>query len=231
MTDMARTQISPGRILGLTVTIVVALAGLAAYTGHVPWSLLPPYRDDPDAAWETVLEWDFADGPHPSGWGYGEWRLVDGCLELAGGRGDWAVYFTPVVHERDFVLETSVRLISGRDGGEVRAHLLTRDSNRMTHEAGMVLAAAPGRVAVRNMVNGRDYVSDLVPSPVSGADSGWHDLKVAVMGGLISAWIDGDLIYESDRRAPPGYYTEPHLAAENGVARFRNIRIRSSSGT
>jgi hypothetical protein len=225
---MADTFFSRGRILGLALAAIVILAGLAAATGHVSWKLVPDADDRAAAGGETVLDWDFADGPFPDGWGWGTWRVVDDCLEISAGPGEIAVYFTPAVHGADFVLETRVRL--GDERG-VRAHLLTRDSKQMTHEAGVVLERAPGKVAVRNMVNGRNYVSDLVPSPVAPGDTGWHDMKVAVAGGLVSAWIDGDLVYEAEHPAPPGFYTEPHLAAENGTVRFRGIRIRSTSGS
>ena len=228
---MARTEFARGRILGLTAAAVVILVGLAAATGHLSWSPLPESPADPAGDWTEVLSWNFADGPHPEGWGYGTWRFVDDTLELEAGRGQWSVYFTPAVHESDFVMEASVQLLAGSGEGGVRAHLLTRDSNLMTHESGIVLAAAPGRVAVRHMVNEHDYISDLVTSPLSEVDRGWHELKFAVVEGVVSAWIDGRLVFESDERVVPGYYAEPHLAAENGVARFRNIRIRSSSGT
>lgn len=224
-------KFSRGRMLGLTATVIVILAGLAAVTGHLDWSPLPDRPADPTDEWGEVLAWDFADGDHPDGWGWGTWRFVDDSIELTAGRGAWSVYFTPAVHEHDFVMEASVQLVSGIGEGGVRAHLLTRDSNQMTNESGMVLAAVPGKVAVRHMVNGKNYISDLVPSPVDGADREWHDLKFSAVGGLVSAWIDGRLIFESEEPVPPGYYTEPHLAAENGTARFRDIRIRSSSGT
>ncbi|MCP4573544.1 MAG: hypothetical protein GY838_14395 [bacterium] len=228
---MARTEFTRGRVLGLTVATVVILVGLAAATGHVNWSPWPAPSAEPTDDWTEVLAWDFADGPHPEGWGWGTWRFVDGTIELDAGRGEWSVYFTPAIHESDFIMETSVQLISGLGEGGVRAHLLTRDSNQMTHESGMVLAAPPGEVAVRHMVNEVNHTSDLIPSPIARDDHGWHDMKFAAQDGLVSAWIDGRLVFESDEPAPPGYYTEPHFSVESGVARFRDIRIWSSSGT
>jgi len=213
----------------VVVALIMILVGVGAATGYVNWPLISqPVGDD---SWIVVADWNFADGPFPNGWAYGDWHIADDYLELDGGPADWAVYFTPVHHGSNFILETQVQLVSGYGGKGVRAHLLTRDSNGLTHESGVGLAAAPDRIAVRHMVNGRDVVSDLIPSPVADEGADWHDLKVAVVDGLISAWVDGELVYETDRRGPPGYYTEPHLAAENGVARFRNIRIRSSSGS
>lgn len=228
---MSGRRISTGRIVGVTLGVAVILVGLATATGHIDWKFMPGPPTLPEESWDTVLEWDFTDGLHPRGWGWGEWRLVDEGLEITSGPGEIAVYFTPARHERDFVMEATVRLVSSHGEKGVRAHLLTRDSNRLTHESGVVLEDCPGKVAVRHMVNRHNYVSDLVPSPVANGDRDWHDLKLVVRDGFVSAWVDDELVYEADEPVPPGFYTEPHLCAENGTARFRNIRIRSTSGT
>ena len=32
-------------------------------------------------AWSQVLNWEFRDGLYPNGWGWGDWRIVDGEIE------------------------------------------------------------------------------------------------------------------------------------------------------
>jgi len=170
------------------------------------------------------LQWSFADGLFPAGWGYGEHRLVDGCLELDG-NDNWAVYFLPVQHGDDFILETDVRLVADGTHEPVRAHLLTRDSNGLAHESGMTLATQPHQLGVRHRVNQTEYTLQRVASPLLAGDRAWHHLKVVVKHGCISAFVDLEPVLETTRPGPPGLYMEPHLAAENGVARFRNLRV------
>lgn len=74
---------------------------------------LPPTVVIEGVTWRQVLDWDFKDGLYPKGWGWGNYSLIEGKLQIKDLTGEETVYFLPVNHGGDFVLETKVMLIQG----------------------------------------------------------------------------------------------------------------------
>lgn len=175
--------------------------------------------------WREASVWRFRDGAFPGAWGWGEWRFVDGVLEGRDDRGDFAVYFCPVEHGGDFLLETQVRILPDPAGRHTEAHLLTRDSRELTCESGAVLFGGQPRVSARHMVDRHDYVLRVIKPPEAASLNTWHVLAFAVRDGRVFVWVDGRRVYRSDHRYPTGRYREPHLAVRNGIAQFRSFRL------
>jgi len=98
----------------------------------------PPTVVISGVVWTRVLYWNFNDGFYPEGWGWGNWSIIEGCLEGHDLHGEPSVYFFPFNHDGDFVLETKVKFIRRSDIRDVEAQLLTRDSNKINYESGMV---------------------------------------------------------------------------------------------
>ncbi len=214
-----------GILLVSTAVLVALLAWL-----DVSADLRAGDADDGPAAaagldWREVLAWDFADGEFPDGWGWGDRGLVDGTLELRDPDGSIAVYFTPVAHAPDFMLVTEFMFVADAAGGPASVHLLTRDANIMTHESGCVLRAGRDSMSVRHKVNRHEYLLDVVPIPVRPEPGRWHRLRFTVARGIVSVHLDGKPILAGSGPYPQGLYTEPHVAAENGVVRFRSIEV------
>lgn len=178
-----------------------------------------------DVPWREAASWRFRDGGFPRAWGWGSWRLVDGVLEGREEHGDFAVYFCPVEHGGDFLLQTRVRILPDSAGRATEAHLLTRDSRELHCESGAVIFAGQDRMSVRHMVDHEDYVLRVVKPGVVIRPGGWHTLAFAVRDGRVFAWLDGRLVHRSDHRYPTGHYREPHLAVRNGVAQFSEFRL------
>jgi hypothetical protein len=89
---------------------------------------LPPTVVIDGVTWTQVLCWDFRDGLYPSGWGWGNYSIVEGNLQIQDLTGEESVYFLLVTHGGDFVLETKVKFIEGHHPVYAAAQLLTRDS-------------------------------------------------------------------------------------------------------
>lgn len=175
--------------------------------------------------WRVASNWRFRDGAFPRAWGWGQWRLVDGVLEGREDKGDFAVYFCPVEHGGDFLLETRVRFLPDSSGRPTEAHLLTRDSRELRCESGAVLFGGMERLSARHMVDRADYVLRVIKPSEAVSRDAWHVLAFAVRDGRVFVWLDGRRLYRSDRRFPTGRYREPHLAVRNGVAQFSEFRL------
>ena len=104
--------------------------------------------------WRQVLYWDFEDGLYPSGWGWGNYSILEGKLQIEDLTGEESVYFLPVTHGGDFVLETKMKLIQGHHPAYAAAQLLTRDSNKQNYENGMALLPEVDQAIVRHMADG-----------------------------------------------------------------------------
>jgi hypothetical protein len=175
--------------------------------------------------WREASAWRFRDGPFPHAWGWGEWRIADGLLEGREDRGEFAVYFCPVEHGGDFLLETRVRILPDSAGRHTEVHLLTRDSRELECESGAVAFGGLDRLSARHMVARHDYVLRVVKPSEAVSLGTWHTLAFAVRDGRVSLWLDGRRLYRSDRRYPTGRYREPHLAVRNGTAQFSDFRL------
>jgi hypothetical protein len=214
--------------------LLALLAVLAVLVARLGWRQVyesvprPSGRADlmvDGVAWREASAWRFRDGAFPDAWGWGEWRLVDGVLEGREDRGDFAVYFCPVEHGGDFLLETRVRLLPDSAGRPTEAHLLTRDGRELRCESGAVLFGSQNKVSVRHMVDRHDYVLKVIKPSETVSLGTWHLLAFAVRDGRVFVWLDGRRVYRSDHRYPTGTYHEPHLAVRNGVAQFREFRL------
>jgi len=56
--------------------------------------------------WRQVLYWNFKDGLYPSGSGWGNYSIIEGKLQIEDLIGEESVFFLPVTHGGDLVLET-----------------------------------------------------------------------------------------------------------------------------
>jgi len=77
------------KTLYFTITFVVALGFSIFYYIQNPQ---PTVAID-GVTWTQVLYWDFKDGLYPSGWGWGNWSIVEGKLHVEDLAGEESVYF------------------------------------------------------------------------------------------------------------------------------------------
>jgi len=103
--------------------------------------------------WTQVLYWDFKDGLYPSGWGWGNYSIIEGKLQIEDLTGDESV-----THGGDFVLETKMKLTQGHHPSYPAAQLLTRDSSKQNYESGMALLPEVDQAIVKHMADRVDYV-------------------------------------------------------------------------
>jgi hypothetical protein len=224
-------------IIAISITmltgVILLLAGSSAAPVAEPAPDIASARShgrDPgpagkQAVWTEVMAWDFADGPYPGGWGWGEFAVRDSTLEMCDPTGNIAVYMLPVPHAGHFILETEVQILPAPDRKSTAAHLITRDSNRLTHESGMSIFGDSRQVNVRHRVNHREYICDICRADTDLASGVWHQMRLQVDRNLVIASVDGRQVFVSHEKFPEGLYGEPHLAVENGTARFRSFRI------
>lgn len=191
--------------------------------------------------WTLVRAWDFAHGLFPGGWGWGTWEIRNKTLQGESRDDDFSVYFFPVVHGDDALLETKVRFESSVPGHRVEAQLLTRDQESICHESGLVLFADRDSVDVRHMAHAHDYVREGVPLTTRVTYGEWHVMRFLMRGGEIHAYIDDEHVYSSVASAgrdeadpelralggvfPVGIYDEPHLAVKWGTASFEYVKL------
>ncbi len=179
--------------------------------------------------WTQVLDWDFSNGSYPSGWGWGEWEIIDELLTGRDPDGAIAVYFIPFTHGGDFVLETKVRFVRGDETHDTEAHLLTRDNANIELESGMVFFANNDRMNVRHMVEMTDLLHETVTTSVSTSYDQWYVLRFMMHDGQLKAFLDGEELYVSKDRFPVGIYEEPHLAVRYGTVQFEYVKIYAIS--
>ena len=80
------------RILYFTLAFVVVFAFSILYYIQ---NLQPTVVID-GVTWSQVLYWDFKDGWYPNGWGWGNYSIVEGKLQIEDLTGEESVYFLPV---------------------------------------------------------------------------------------------------------------------------------------
>ena len=175
-------------------------------------------------AWNQIMHWDFADGLYPDAWGLGDWRTIDGELEGRESEGAFSIYFFPFTHRGQFILEAKFRFVEELDG-DVEVQLLTRDSNEINFESGMVLFAEKKEVTVRHMANGIDYVYRPFSTSLSIDYGKWYVMRFMVCNGTVRAFVNESEVYCSNKSYPVGEYHEPHLAVRNAIARFEYVKI------
>jgi cellulose synthase/poly-beta-1,6-N-acetylglucosamine synthase-like glycosyltransferase len=181
------------------------------------------------AKWREVLSWNFEDGPPPGAWGWGEYRIVDGTLEMSDLEGKPSIYIIPAPHGAEFVLETEFKVLSGASGEQGAAHLITRDSHLIQNESGMATFGGGRRVYFRHMVRNKSYAGDTVTSGPEIRYDSWHTMRLVVIRGVFTGYLDGRRIYSRPSSREPEEYNEPHLGVETGIARFRNLKVYASA--
>jgi len=204
------------------VIVVLALCGLWFFRHY--WQGQPQTVTIDGVAWNQILCWEFGDGFYPNGWGWGDWSIVDGELEGRGSEGEFSVYFFPFTHGGQFILETKFRFIEGLDS-DVEVQLLTRDSNEINSESGMVLFAEEKKVTVRHMANRVEYVYRPFSTSLSINYGKWYVMRFMVYNGTVRAFVNESEVYSSNQRYQVGEYHEPHLAVRNAIARFGYVKI------
>ncbi len=222
----------------LATTLITLCVALTAYRVVLPGKFQQLFQVRPiertvsidGENWKQLLVWNFINGVFPSGWGWGDWTVNNGTLELQDNNGDMAAYITPVDHGGDFILETDVYLRPNGDDRPVEVHLNTRDSNRLTNECGLTIFGGDNRGFLHNTVNGKNYALTPIDTEAEFEFGAWHRLRLKYLKGRISAFVDGRQVLESSERFPTTLYGEPHLAVRNGTARFRNIRVYAKTG-
>lgn len=182
-------------------------------------------------AWTRVLYWKFNDGFYPEGWGWGNWSIIGGVLEGRDLHGESSVYFFPFPHGGDFVLETKVKFIHGIGGRDVEAQILTRDSNEIRFESGMVLFAGSNKMTIRHMANKINYIYKTFSINMNINSGEWYVMRFMVYKGKIRAFVNGIQVFVSGGRYPVGEYREPHLAVIYGTARFEYVKIYVAAST
>jgi len=142
--------------------------------------------------WSQVLYWDFKDGLYPNGWGWGNYSIKEGKLQIEDLTGEESVYFLPVTHAGDFVLETKVMLIRGHDLVYAAAQLLTRDSNKQNYESGMALLPEMDQAIVRHMADGFDYVYRAFEINISIDYGEWYVMRLMVLNVPLKLVVKAD---------------------------------------
>ncbi|MBN2171754.1 MAG: hypothetical protein JW819_10600 [Candidatus Krumholzibacteriota bacterium] len=185
---------------------------------------IPPVAVD-GRVFVPVVDWSFQRGPYPQGWGWGEWELAGGVLVGRHTAGAIASYFFPFDCGEEFILETRVRLTSSADEDGVVAQLLVRDSEQMHNESGVAIYADSSEAAVRHMVDGVNYIWDLIDMGERTAMNRWYRLRFALVDRHPRAWIDEQPVPLPEARYPIGLYRGPHLAVDRGTAEFTYVRV------
>jgi len=174
--------------------------------------------------WSQVLYWNFKDGFYPNGWSWGSWNITDGTLEGRDPSGEFSVYFFPFTHGGDFILETKATFIQGTEA-HVNAQLLTRDSNKINFESGMITFVKENRITVRHMANKINYVYETFYIDMDMTHGEWYVMRFMVYDGKVKAFLNALQVYYSKYSYPVGVYREPHLAVQYGIVRFEYVKI------
>lgn len=215
--------------------------GRNASSSYIPSALEGPVVNIDGNSWTRVVDWHFKDGYFPGGWSWGMWRLVNGSLRGSDYTGESSVYFFPFTHGGDVILETKIRLLQPMGDTSVKAYLLTRDSEMLNYESGMVLYGGESDLAVRHMAKHIEYIKERVPSYSVIEYNKWYILRFMIRDNMIKAFLNGTQVYASDWHLytgsddslidrtgaylPVGNYREPHISVLDGTAEFEYVRI------
>lgn len=225
--------------------LVIQISGMAGCVNREPEAPVVASRSDSVSMvfdgleWSEILDWRFADGWYPAGWGWGRWKVADGVLQGDDRDGNIAVYFFPFTHGGNTLLETKVKFIRSTAGHHVEAQLLTRDDKAIHSESGMVILAEQDSLHLRHMVRTIEYVAQAVPIDTVPGYGEWHVMRFMFHGGKVDVFLNDDRVYSSapddtlSRAAssggvwPVAVYHEPHLAVRWGVAAFEYVKVFS----
>jgi len=209
----------------LIVFAIIVIVGFSVYFNFYSTQkeVVPSITID-GATWSQALYWDFKDGFYPKGWFWGEWNIADGTLEGRDPSGKFCVYFFPFTHGGDFILETRAMFIQGT-ADLVNAQLLTRDSNKLNFESGMITFVEENRITVRHMADKINRVYETFYIDMNMSYGEWYVMRFMVYEGRVKAFANALQVYSSNSSYPVGEYHEPHLAVQYGVARFEYVKI------
>jgi cellulose synthase/poly-beta-1,6-N-acetylglucosamine synthase-like glycosyltransferase len=180
-----------------------------------------PIVDIEGTRWAQVLSWNFADGPHPGGWGWGATGFEHGTLELSPG----ATYIVPAVHGGVFLLEAELQLVRDAPGTAAGAHLGSRDGAGGFTTTGLAVFASGRPAYFRHRLARVEAAADFVRTPERIAHGAWHVVRLVSANGRLAGFLDDRALFA--REVPPArvIYAEPFLAAEGGTARVRSLRV------
>jgi cellulose synthase/poly-beta-1,6-N-acetylglucosamine synthase-like glycosyltransferase len=249
MSERSKNRIFPVIAALIAVCLVLSAVGCVRPGSKYenPTAELPAAADSASLAlngedWIEVIDWSFSDGYFPGGWGWGEWDIHDGLLSGRDDTGNIAVYFFPFDHGDNALLETKVRFVKSEPDHDVEAQLLTRDSDFIHYESGLVLFADQDSVNVRHMASTRDYVRDVAPLETDVNHGEWYVMRFMFRDGEVHAFVGDEHVFSSVLEAtkakeaglqgadtlqayPLGDYREPHLAVKWGEAEFEYVRF------
>lgn len=233
-------------ILVISVCLVAMINGYPSLQRYSAVSYVPSAAGGPviqieGSSWTRVVDWRFSEGLFPGGWSWGEWRLTNGLLRGSDYTGGSSVYFFPFTHGGDAMIETKVKLLQPLGDTDVKIYLLTRDSDMLNYESGMVLHGAGRELSVRHMAKQIEYIAENVPTYSTIEYNKWYIMRFMIRDNLIKAFLNGTLVYASDWRfytgsnytaadqtsefIPVGNYREPHISVLDGTADFEYVRI------
>jgi len=212
---------------------------LAALALAFPLKILPtgsltssPLADGiAEPTWRLIYEHDFRSGHAPNWGGWGDSQLVEEGLWLHPGEEYCGLYFFPVNHRNNFMIEATVKIVASEGATDVQ--LLTRDGPAIGSESGIVLYFDTRQGSVRHMVSGTDYVYDFFSLPFRVEMNRWYTMSLAFYRGRIEAYVDGKRYFRADGGLPAheGLYTEPHVAVFYGAAIFQIVRVYEPAET
>jgi cellulose synthase/poly-beta-1,6-N-acetylglucosamine synthase-like glycosyltransferase len=231
-------------MIRMASAVLVLLVGSALVFFAAGRAVAPnaPVVELDGADWVEALSWSFADGPFPRGWGWGDFRIAEGVLELRERSPEKAeppdygsaerpgtVYFLPVAHDGNFLLEAEVLWVRGDGERDAGAHLITRDRGLRLNESGMVVFAGARPAYLRHKVNGNERADRAaLPAPVEYGT--WHVIRLVSRKGRYAAYLDGRPIFTRSAQPARAFYAEPHVGVEDGIARFRHVKVFTSPG-
>lgn len=214
----------------LALCAAVTLFRIALPETFSVWMRVMPEEEEViinQVSWKKLVAWNFSDGHFPDAWGWGDFELENGELVLRDTTSEWTVYFTPLEHAGDFILDTEFQLEPGPGPGPCEAHLITRDSRELNSECGLAVYTGHQGGFLRNTVRRRHYFRETIDLGQDIEPGRWNRARLQYLDGEVTAWVNGVRIDAPHGPFPRTIYTEPHFAARNSTVRYRNIKIYS----
>lgn len=222
------TASEPSPVATRTVT-TTATASAEAPTTEAPPSQEPATEEPPaDTGDATLVDESFSEGDLPQGWTsvLGDWRVVDGRLQVNAGKERARIVFGPNRPE-DFHLEMVVRFVKTDNASRwinigLDAHIADdwgsvlgfRSNTTAPNGIEVAQAAGPGQVYVLQPIGAAPFSLGV------GQD---HWISVDVHGSSLSAAIDGQEVLTTGNLAhnSGGF----GLIANGATVQFDNIKI------
>ena len=182
-----------------------------------------------DETWTLIYSHDFREGHAPNWSGWGDVQLVEEGVQLSSGTSYCGLYFFPVIHKNEWIMETMVKITTLVPTQEEYANvqLLTRDGPDVNSESGMILYCGITQGSARHMVDHVNYVYQAFPLPSTIELNTWYVMRFAFYNGTVECYVNGEKCFETDGNltAHNGEYTQPHIAVFYGTAVFQNVKI------